>query len=554
MRRFWLKLFRRRKLQEDLETELAFHREMAAANGNSIGLGNASVVKEQAFDLWRFTFVENLWRDLVYASRGLMRSPGFVASAVLSLALGIGVNATMFSLTVEFLFSQPSVSDPQSMVSMKIGGNSHAERKIRAMVEESGIFADVIGEDVEGVVNWNNGTETRPIFRAVTTKNYFDVIQAPMAIGRGWTKSDPNEVAVLDYSFWRTHFNGDPAVIGRGINLDGRMHTVTGVLPENHRTLFGFGVSPQIYLPRDFDETILMLFARLKPGMSIGEAKAAMLTLTERLPGMYPERWERNPGLEISSLDGIARLQQGGQMTAVSLFFAMLMVVTGLVLLIACVNVADLLLARASVRRQEIAIRLSLGASRTRLLQQLMAESCLLALLGTGLGLFLAYGVAQLLASIPLPLPIPIRLRIEPDWRVLLFASILAVIATVICGLLPALQSVRESIRSSLQRDRKLRLRRVLIAGQIAVSVVVLTTGFLFLRNLLLASAISPGLMSIKRCVPMFIFRRRQRAIRKELLSSWMKRFRSFERFLELRQPQLLLSFLSMATLSSEWI
>lgn len=493
MRRFLLKLFRRRNLQNDLETELAFHREMAAAQGNPIGLGNTSVLKEQALDLWRFNFPENLWRDLTYATRGLLRSPGFVLSAVLSLALGIGVNATMFSLTVEFLFSQPSVSDPQSMVTLQVGGNSHAERKIRTMVEESGIFTDVIGENVESSVNWNSGSDTRPISSVLTSKNYFAVLNVPMAVGRGWTKDDPDEVAVLGYPFWQKHFNGDPSVIGRAVNLNGRMHMIVGVLPENHRTLFGFGVSPEVYLPSDQDGTYLMLFARLKPGMSLGEAKAAMLTVTERLPGLYPDRWKKNPGCAIASVDGIARLQQDGQLTAVSLFFVMLMVITGLVLLIACVNVANLLLARASARRQEIGIRLSLGASRGRLLQQLMAESCLLALLGTVLGLFLAYATAKSLAAIPLPLPIPIRLRIEPDWRVFLFAAVLAVIATIVSGLLPALQSVRESIQTSLRRDRKIRMRRILVTGQIAISVVVLTTGFLFLRNLLLSSAISPG-------------------------------------------------------------
>lgn len=493
IRRFFLKLLRRRSLQKDLEAEMAFHREMAAAGGNPMPFGNPTLIKEQALDLWRFTFIENLWRDLVYATRGLQRSPAFVLSAVLSLALGIGANATMFSLAVEFLFSRPSVSDPQSMVSILIGGNSHTERNILNMVAESGIFTEVIGENIEASVNWNNGSDTRPIFSVFTTKNYFTAGNPTVALGRGWNSDDPDEVAVLSYQFWRKHFNADPSVIGQAINLDDRAHTIVGILTENHRTLFGFGLSPDVFLPRYRDDTHHMLFARLKPGMSVGESKAALLTVTERLPGLYPDRWQRNPGAVVTPVDGIARLKQDKQLQTVSLFFALLLAITGLVLLIACINVANLLLARASARRQEIAVRLSLGASRARLLQQLMTESCLLALLGTGSGLFLAYAVAKLLASIPLPLPVPIRLRIEPDWRVIAFASALAVIATVCCGLLPAFQSIRESISSHLHRDRKLRLRRALVAGQIAVSVIVLTTGFLFLRNLLESSAINPG-------------------------------------------------------------
>ncbi len=493
IRRFFLKLFRRHSLQQDLEAELAFHREMASASGNPVSLGNTSLVKEQALDLWRFTFVENLWRDLIYAARGLRRSPGFVASAVLSLALGIGVNATMFSLAVEFLFSRPSISDPDSIVSLQIGGNSHAEKKIFDMVLESKIFANVIGENIEAEANWNDGSDTRPVFSVLATKNYFTVGNSPMAIGRGWTESDPDEVAVLAHQFWRRHLNGDPSVIGRAINLDGRIHTILGVLPENHRTLFGFGFSPDVYLPRYGSDSNLMMFARLKPDMSLGEAKAALLTVTARLPEMYPERWNRNPGATMIPVAGIARIQQDRQVTTLSLFFALLLVITGLVLFIACVNVANLLLARASARRQEIAVRLSLGATRRRLLQQLLSESSLLALMGTGAGLLLAYLAAKVLASIPLPLPVPIRLQIEPDWRVIFFASILALVATIFCGLLPALQSIRDSISSHLHRDRKLTIRRVLVAGQIAVSVIVLSTGFLFLRNLLHSSAISPG-------------------------------------------------------------
>ncbi|MGH9667627.1 MAG: FtsX-like permease family protein, partial [Bryobacteraceae bacterium] len=162
-------------------------------------------------------------------------------------------------------------------------------------------------------------------------------------------------------------------------------------------------------------------------------------------------------------------------------------------LLIACVNVASLLLARASTRRGEIAIRLALGAGRSRLLQQLLVESLLLSLLGAAAGLALAQLVAVSLARVQLPLPLPFRLQVEPDWRVALYAACLTIVATLACGLLPAWQSVKESIAPDLHRERKSRIRRVLVAAQIAVSVVVLTTGFLFLRNLFDASAISPG-------------------------------------------------------------
>jgi hypothetical protein len=174
-------------------------------------------------------------------------------------------------------------------------------------------------------------------------------------------------------------------------------------------------------------------------------------------------------------------------------FFALLLAIVGLVLLIACVNVASLLLARASARRREIAIRLALGAGRGRLLQQLLADSLLLCVLGAGFGLALSQITATLLARIQLPLPIPLRLQIEPDWRVAAYAALLTSFAVLACGLLPAWQSVKESIAPDLHRERKLRLRRTLVAAQIATSVIVLATGFLFLRNLIDSSAISPG-------------------------------------------------------------
>jgi len=494
MRRFFLKIRRRRQLDRDLEQELAFHREMAAEKGNPIPFGNPVVIKEEALDLWRFTFLENLWRDLVYALRGLRRSPALVLSAVLSLALGIGVNTTIFSLAVGFLLSEPSVSDSGSVVSVRLAGNSHVKWQVVDFVRESGVFADVVGEHEEGFVNWNDGTQTRPIFGVVTTKNYFTALGVPMAYGRGLLPGDPNEVVVLNNQFWRKHFSADPSIVGRSINLDGKPYTVVGVLPSQHRTLIGFGFSPDVYLPYYLEDTILAMYARLKPGMSIDEARAGLTVVGRRLDTVLPERYLKyGNSCEVKPVSGFARIKKQGEALSLALFFLMLQVVLGLVLLIACANVASLLLARAAARRQEIAVRLALGASRPRLLQQLLVESMLLSIAGAGCGLALAHVVASLLARIRLPLPFPFRLQIDLDWRVATYAAILAIVATLACGLLPAWQSVRESIASQSKREPKLRLRRALVIAQVATSVIILVTGSLFLRNLFEASAISPG-------------------------------------------------------------
>src|SRR5262249_637630 len=153
-------------------------------------------------DLWRFNFAENLWRDLAYAARSLRRSPGLVFSALLSLGLGIGVNAAMFSIAVEFLLSEPSVTGASSIVSVRLAGNSHAFPKAVEFVGESGVLEEVGGENEEAFINWNDGQETHRVFAVQTTKNYFTALGIPLALGRGWTPKDPDQVVVLRHQFW----------------------------------------------------------------------------------------------------------------------------------------------------------------------------------------------------------------------------------------------------------------------------------------------------------------------------------------------------------------
>src|ERR1039458_4640262 len=257
MPRLFLKLFRRRSMERDVEAELAFHRDMAAAHGNPIPMGNTALVQEQARDLWRFTWIENLWRDVVYGARSLRRSPALVVAALLSLGLGIGVNTGIFSMAVEFLLSEPSITGARSVVSVKMGGNSHSKKEVVEFVRSSGLFQDVVGENEETYINWNDGAETRQIFAVQLTKNYFIALGVPIAYGRGILPQDSDEVVVLGNRFWRSRLRGDPAVIGRAIRLDGRPYTVVGTLPADYPSLIGFGYSPDVYVPRYLDDTIL---------------------------------------------------------------------------------------------------------------------------------------------------------------------------------------------------------------------------------------------------------------------------------------------------------
>lgn len=493
MRRMLLKLLRRRRLQQDLEAELAFHREMASAAGNPIPFGNTAVIREHAFDLWRFNRIENLWRDLVLAFRALRKSPGFVLAALLSLGLGIGINTAIFSLAVEFLLSQPSVRDANSVVYLRQGGNSHMQPETIDALRRSGVFEDVAGENEETFINFNDGSETRRMFALQATKNYFTALGVPVAEGRGWNESDPDEVAVLNPHFWRTRLGADPAIVGKAIRLDGRPYVVLGILPDDYRSLIGYGYAPDVFVPKFIDGTILAAYARLKPGMSVGQANAAMPALGERLKREFPSGDEMNQHLNATPVAGIARLQKEGQALSVILFFVTLLVIVGLVLIIACVNVANLFLARAAARMQEIATRLALGASQGRLLQQLLAESLLLSAAGAALGFLLALVAAKAAASIPLPFPVPIRLRIDPDWRVASYAATLAIVSAVASGLAPAWQAVRQSLSAGMHRERKQRLRRALVVAQIAISFVVLTTAALFLQNLARSTSLGPG-------------------------------------------------------------
>ncbi len=493
MSRFFLKLFRRRTMERDLETELAFHREMAAENGNPIPLGNRTVIEEQARDLWRFAWIENMWRDVLYGIRSLGRSPALVIAATLSLGLGIGINTGIFSMAVEFLLSEPSVTDARSVVTIRLGGNSHAKKEAVEFVRASGLFQDVVGSNEENYINWNDGAATRQIFGVQHTKNYFTALGIPMALGRGSTEQDSDQVAVVSDHFWRAQLQGYPGVIGRMLRLDGRPYTIVGVLPANFRSILGFGFSPDLYVPQYLEDTVLAISARLKPGMTIAQARAGVVNVARRLDRTLPEKFKYADEVQIAAAGGMDRIRTESQAQTVGLFFVTLLVVVGLVLMIACVNVASLLLARGSARRQELAIRLSLGAGRGRLFQQLLVESALLSLLGAACGLVLRQAMAKAVESYQLPLPVPIRLHITLDWRVTLYAIMLAVLTTIACGVLPAWRSIRHSIAPGLHREGRMRLQRTLVVAQLALSLVVLTAGFLFLRNLWRSSAIDPG-------------------------------------------------------------
>jgi predicted permease len=497
----------------ELEEEISLHIEMRTEELEQRGMahqdavararrefGSPLRVTEDARAVWRFRWVEELASDLRYATRALARNPGFAAAGILSLALGIGANTTIFGLTTEFLFSEPSCRAPASLAAMRIGGNSHAPMTHYRFLRDAQVFEGLAGSNEEAESNWRSGDETYRLHTMRVTDNFFAVVGVPVAIGRPIEPGD-RDVVVLSDRFWKGHLAADPEVIGRTLIIDGRPYTVSGVLPRDHRTVLGFGFSPDLYLPATRESDVVALIGRLPEGMSFEAAYGRLIAACQELDKAYPPGWSPKASwtnnVDLVPVAGTARLSYLSMVPFVA-FFAMLMIVVGLVLLIACANVSSLLLARASSRQQELAIRLALGAGRGRIVRQLLAESLLLAVLGTGAGLLLNLWLAGLMNRVALPLPIPVRLLIQPDARLLLYSVAVALVSAFASGLLPALKATRGPAAAGLKRterqvEGRWSLRGALIVAQLAVSVVLLTMGVLFVRNLAKSMTMSPG-------------------------------------------------------------
>ncbi len=497
-------LFQRKRFNAELDDEIRFHLEMAAAERGEEQarreFGSTVRMREDTRSAWQIRWLEDLLSDLRYATRALRRSPGFAAAAIFSLALGIGANTTIFSLTMEFLFSQPSCRDAERLAEMRIGGNSHANMPHYRFLRDAHLFDGLAGSREEAESNWRFGNDTYRLQVMRVTDNFFNVVGVPVAMGRPIEPGD-RDVVVLSDRFWRVRLAADPNVVGKALIIDGRPFTVSGVLPRNHRTVVGFGFAPELYLPASKETDQVALIARLPRGMSVQGAYTRLISACKQLDKLYPHGWSGNSewsiNADVTPVVGWERLKSMN-IAFLAAFFGVLMVVVGLVLLIACANVSSLLLARASARRQELAIRLAIGAGRGRIVRQLLAESLLLALLGTCAGLILNLGLTGFMNRVQLPLPVPVRLLIQPDWRLLLYAIAVATGSALVAGLMPALRATRDGVSTALklgerQVGGRWTLRNALVVGQLAVSVVLLATGLLFVRNMTKSMSMNPG-------------------------------------------------------------
>jgi predicted permease len=456
-------------------------------------------------------------RDLVHAARLLRRNPVLTITATLSLAIGIGANTTIFTVANALLLHPPvGVVDPYRLVDIGssrdgvgFGPSSYPnylDILQRATTLEAA-YAYSRFPQAMSAGGADIGTDS--IFGCVVTVNYFTALGAVPALGRLLGAGDSDQpgaspVAVLSHGFWMRRFNRDPAIVGRTLRLNGHPFTVVGVASEGFN---GTGVRAlDVWVPMGMAGAVtprgaatltdraaggFLIGGRLKPGVSISRAAAEMDVIGQTLEHEYQEQ-NRRTGLRLLASSPVPG--NGGPIVA---FLALLTVIVSFVLIIACANVAGVLLARGAARRQEMALRLAIGAGRARLIRQLLTETVLLFVLGGTAGLLLAHGMTSVLVFKLPTLPFPVALSLTLDGRVIAFAVGLSLVAALLSGLAPALYASKADVLSGLKNDAphvgKLHLRHAFVIAQVALSLVLIIGAGLFIRALHRSASIDPG-------------------------------------------------------------
>jgi predicted permease len=459
--------------------------------------------------------MNTLLQDIRYALRQLRKSPGFTLTAVLTLALGVGANTTIFSMVSRFILRPAPMGDPKTLLSVSTTHDGDQCCNIFAFPvyndirDQAKSFSGVAAYYALMPASIGGGGEPERVWGQGVTSNFFEVTELPMVLGRGFIsgQEDASEV-VLGAGLWQRRFNADRGIIGKPVILSGRTFTVVGVVtPAFHSVdqLLGtefwvpLGNTRQLAVnapPQDSrDAHWLTVVRRLRPGVTRAQAAAELNTLAERFALSNPKTDQGNR----FSIDQAGSLPPS-QRTGVVIFLAALSVVVLLVLAIAGTNVTNLLFVRAATRERDMAIRLALGASRGQLLRQRLIESVLLGLGGGVLGVVLSLWATRSLSALHLPAPVPIDVRIDVDWRVLFFAFALSVISGLMLGLVPAWTASRPQQINALKGEdalarpgRRISLRNLLVVAQIAMSVVLLCITGLFLRSLQSAASIDIG-------------------------------------------------------------
>ncbi|HKN75064.1 MAG TPA: ABC transporter permease [Candidatus Acidoferrum sp.] len=468
--------------------------------------------------------MRTLLQDLKYGVRLLSKSPAFTAVAVLSLTLGIGANSTIFTLAKAFFLESVPVKEPARVVSLYSNAQSRKGPPQEYLPtpylnavdyhEKTTVFSGSSIAIFTGLQYVVSGKQQQ-LFGELVNGNFFDVLGVAPFLGRGFSAEEdaaPRPVAVLSFGLWNTQFGGDKGILGHTIQLNHQDFTVIGVAPREFRSVGVLG-NPDLWIPismRDLmldDDTKKLMYnrgfrmvamvARLKPGVNLKQAQIAVHALGEELEKEYP----KENGGRNETLVPINETAIPPQLHSVfARAGALMMLIVSLVLLIACANVANLLLSRAAQRQREIAVRLAMGAGRMRLIRQLLTESLLLALVASTLGILLAYWGKTALVSL-LPPFFARNLNLKLDGRVLLYTLVLALAATILFGLIPALQASKTDRMAALKdrtgaptgSARWYGLRGILVMVQVALSLVALAGAGLFIHSLRNAQQVDPG-------------------------------------------------------------
>lgn len=520
-----------RRLERDLDDELRSHIEMRAADNVTAGMspeearydaqrrfGNSTLLKEDTRSVDIIGWIETTGQNLRYAGRMLRRSPGFTLVAILTLALGIGANVAIFTVVQAVVLRPLPYPHPEQLVRVYDDLRSSNTHDIGMSVPElwdlrdkSGVFQD-ISVTFPADANITGGEHPERVELLGTNANYFTMLGAHAQLGRTYVPADAlpgfSEPVVISDAYWHRGFGADPSVLGRKIRVDGDIYTIAGVMPPDFhhpgRTLTadvdlwataGFAAPP---FPSPVVRGVRILpgaIGRLKPGITVAQAQAQLDNFVAQLTRQFPDEYPSAAGWGVR----LAPIQQdivGDMRTELLVLFA----AVAFVLLIACVNLANLLLARSAVRQREIAIRLALGAGSRRLITQLLTESILLATVsGTAALATLFWLKDSLLHLAPADLPRLSEIKLSPG--VLLFAFIISILTGVIFGLVPALQAtrtnhvtaLREGTRGAGFSKHQLKSSRFLVASEIALSLVLLIGAGLLFRSFWHLLEVRPG-------------------------------------------------------------